>query len=79
MRKRKLLSLVMAMAMVLSLFPATTLAIDERNAGDSDAGGSVKGTNGSYATIAAALDAGETSITLIADLTENVVIPAKKK
>ena len=64
-------SLALILSLIFALFSVNFTAFAE--------GGAVKGANGtSYATIAEAIAAGETDLTLTANLTESVTIPADK-
>ena len=63
-------SLALILSLIFALFSVNFTAFAEGNA--------VKGANGTYATIAEAIAAGETDLTLTANLTESVTIPANK-
>ncbi len=63
-------SLALILSLIFALFSVNFTAFAE--------GDAVKGANGTYATIAAAIAADETDLTLTANLTESVTIPAGK-
>ncbi len=63
-------SLALILSLIFALFSVNFTAFAEGNA--------VKGANGTYATIAEAIAADETDLTLTANLTESVTIPAGK-
>lgn len=63
-------SLALILSLIFALFSVNFTAFAEGNA--------VKGANGTYATIADAIAADETDLTLTANLTESVTIPANK-
>lgn len=63
-------SLALILSLIFALFSVNFTAFAED--------GAVKDANGTYATIAEAIAAGETDLTLTANLTESVTIPAGK-
>lgn len=63
-------SLALILSLIFALFSVNFTAFAE--------GDAVKGANGTYATIADAIAADETDLTLTANLTESVTIPAGK-
>ncbi len=73
--KKRFLSILMALSLALSLLPTAAFATEGTGGPGSEV---VQGVKENYISIAAALEAGETNVTLVGDLTENVVIPAGK-
>ena len=70
--KKRILSCIMALAMVLTMLPSAALAAEPPE--EEDKAGIVQGAEATYTSIAAALEAGEDSVTLTGNLQEDVVV-----
>lgn len=75
--KKRILSCFMALTLVLSMLPSAALAAEPPE--EEDETSVVQGEKGSYASVAAALEAGEDTVTLTGNLQEDVVIDEDEK